>query len=120
MRQYIQLFLVLTALSACTTLSGPSAIKTTAGLPAGCELIKGEPAQPGAENQARSKLICGNAEAPPKIPPLQDRYASKQALLDELANRPAERAVTLDGTVLKLGFGPASNYRSNADGSVSR
>lgn len=93
------------AVSGCATLAGPSATDPNAGVPAGCRLIKSEPAKPGVEQEVRSTLVCGESENKPKLPPLQERYASKEALLEELAKRPEERGVLLDDKPMKLGFG---------------
>ena len=58
----------------------------------------------------------------PKVPApaLQSQYPDKAALLADLQKLHPNNAVNLDGKEVGSGFGPALQYRTNADGSISR
>ena len=53
-------------------------------------------------------------------PTLKPQYPDKAALLADLQKVHPSNAVNLDGKEIASGFGPAMQYRTNAEGSISR
>ena len=51
---------------------------------------------------------------------IKSSYPSAEALKADLAKEISAFAVTLDGELIRAGYGPAISYRSQPDGSVSR
>jgi hypothetical protein len=50
---------------------------------------------------------------------LRSAYPNRQLLLDDARRLNFRYAIAIDGTAAWPGFGPANQYKTNADGSVT-
>jgi glucose/arabinose dehydrogenase len=85
-------------------------------------------ANPAAADTPAPAAAPPTATTEAKLPPvsqtpaptLKPRYPDKAALLADLQTTHPSSAVELDGKDVWSGFGPALQYRTNGDGSISR
>ncbi|TMH52195.1 MAG: hypothetical protein E6H60_06155 [Betaproteobacteria bacterium] len=77
---------------------------------------------PTQEMGIEARAVLGKLPAPGSEGPssLRPRYPDKAAFLADLQTTHPGHAVELDGKSVWSGFGPALQYRSNTDGSITR
>jgi len=121
--KYTKSMLILAlALGACSERSAPpgaAASPTQAPAP-GTTAPAPQAATPQMGNPVLTAAPSPAAPDPAPAPSLKPKYPDKTALLADIqAVKPAMQ-IELDGETVAPGFGPATRYRTNKDGSLSR
>ena len=122
-RIYYCVFATLLTCGACskpTAPHAPPAVGGTSGSPGAPPAATTE--APTQETGIEARVILGKLPAPGSEVPssLKPRYPDKAAFLADLQTTHPGHAVELDGKSVWSGFGPALQYRSNTDGSITR
>ena len=121
--KYTKCILILAlALGACSERSAPPAAAAPAKQPGATETAapEGQAANPHMGNPVLAATPSAPASDPAPAPSLKQKYPDKTAFLADIKAVKPVMEVQLDGESVPPGFGPATRYHVNKDGSVSR
>jgi len=109
------------ALGACSERSAPpAAVSAKPAAAPETAAPAGQTANLQMPNPVLAAAPSPSTPDPAPAPGLKPKDADKAAFLADIKAVKPTMQVDLDGNAIEPGFGPATSYRSNKDGSVSR